>query len=1335
MEYVSLPHRVATSGLPPDRYHVLQQIQAGSVLTVPPIPTFVSREGELRELSRMWEAAHHGKGSVALVCGEAGVGKSRLLSQLVQTVQMDGFPACLATAHGQPGSSFPGLRALLRALPRTPSQRQPETLFSQLYPSRLALFDKFVDLVAEQTVQSPFLLCIDDVADTDLSSADALAYLIRSVHELPILVVFAATTTCPTEFSHGDYTRNSTFQVIHQSVRQSSRGQRIQLGPMDRANVFRMVQRAFNRSVAKQVCHSVYQWSHGNPALVLSALCALTQQRVVVRDESGWTAVSSVQFPLTSTEGSIAHLLKESTQIVIGAASILFGPFTQQDIAYLVEEYWEEKTPVIVQEELYNAIRLQILTSRDNVFLFTDPQVRQKIYRATDESNRQKWHQRMFARLETLPRSTEHLIRGASHQWTGKSNNCDVQFACAAANALLRVHDYHQSALWLERAITHIRDTQTKRTLLEKLARLYSLTENQLEATNIYVRLLALGTDAPETYIDYCLQLSEVTVHKTGPNSPIPVLMKALQHSRQHCHPIQESVCQLRLGLIHYQHGDYRAALEHAIAGQLVTLPLKTPSTLAQLKQLQGVVMMAEASPAEATPVLKESLTLAKSADSGDLIAPILHDLARAAILQGDYPSAITSLHEAMASARAVGDAKVNAQLLDSLGSAYYFLGDWQNARDIWEKHRRIAEQNGLWQQLCNALNTLGCLYRELGQFDQALDALEQAQHRIENPKDSAKTEQTSARILANKGEVLFRRGNLVEANNCYQKALHKFELVNSLFDIVETKRRLCELDLATGKFQRAADRAIGLVQTAKDAKQHKEAGALYRIIATALRMQGDLDSASWFLDQARSCSAVVGSKYETAKIKLEAGELAVAFGHPDDADQLFYAAIEDFMSMGAQWAVTHAQARKQAIFWPRSSSASVQSRDGLTLIAEIARAANTLELDPFLNVAIDNMLEFAGFDRGFILLLNGSNQPVVRTRRIRPGTKTFARDDAEFSGTIVRRVAATRKAIAITDAHQDDSLCGQTSIVSLQLRQILCAPIFTRDRVTGIVYLDSCDAPKLSVNTSLLNALASQISLAIENSHLRAAERRRSELTSILAHEIRNPLASVLGFSEIGQKQNPDCSTGSGELFNHIRRESQRLRRVVDNIVELVRHESGYAQWCIKPFDITQLVSEIVQSYIPQCNAKNVSIDVQTKKQCGPVLGDPDRIAQVLTNLVSNAIKFTPSGGIVQIVAQRECNNNHFLKNREDTNPPVSPPRHQEYIRIDVKDSGPGMDEEVRSYVFQDLGKRGDVAFASSLGLGLYISKEIITRHGGSIWVDSAPQKGSTFSFRIPAS
>lgn len=233
-------------------------------------------------------------------------------------------------------------------------------------------------------------------------------------------------------------------------------------------------------------------------------------------------------------------------------------------------------------------------------------------------------------------------------------------------------------------------------------------------------------------------------------------------------------------------------------------------------------------------------------------------------------------------------------------------------------------------------------------------------------------------------------------------------------------------------------------------------------------------------------------------------------------------------------------------------------------------------------------------------------------------------------------------------------------------------------------------------------------------NEHLKRMYEARTEFTSIVSHELRTPLASIktaidLVFKKILGPINPDQE----EVLGRAKKNVDRLKRLIDDILDLTKMESGKLNMNFMMNDIRQVVREVVE--IQKDFAKTRGLYIKTNFDSVPnVTFDSDRIIQVLNNFVSNAIKFTKQGGITIHVTDRS---------------------KEGHVLISIMDTGKGIAEENLSKLFQKFYQieSAEENEEGGTGLGLAICKEIILKHGGEIWVESQLGKGSIFYFTLP--
>ncbi|MHB9111268.1 MAG: PAS domain-containing sensor histidine kinase [Thermoleophilia bacterium] len=229
--------------------------------------------------------------------------------------------------------------------------------------------------------------------------------------------------------------------------------------------------------------------------------------------------------------------------------------------------------------------------------------------------------------------------------------------------------------------------------------------------------------------------------------------------------------------------------------------------------------------------------------------------------------------------------------------------------------------------------------------------------------------------------------------------------------------------------------------------------------------------------------------------------------------------------------------------------------------------------------------------------------------------------------------------------------------------------------------------------------------------SEYKEIDRVKSDFVATVSHELRTPLTSILGFSKTLLRTDASFSDASRQSFLlEIVREGERLARLIEDVLSVSRIEAGNMRLDLKPVVAAPTVNQVVKSVARMTSIHEFVIDVP--EDLPRVNADPDKLYQVLLNLVVNAIKYSPDGGPITVTASRSGTN----------------------VLFGVRDEGVGISSEHLPHVFERfyraaLGKGA----AAGTGLGLYVSKSLLEQMGGRIWVDSEFEKGSRFFFELP--
>jgi len=240
----------------------------------------------------------------------------------------------------------------------------------------------------------------------------------------------------------------------------------------------------------------------------------------------------------------------------------------------------------------------------------------------------------------------------------------------------------------------------------------------------------------------------------------------------------------------------------------------------------------------------------------------------------------------------------------------------------------------------------------------------------------------------------------------------------------------------------------------------------------------------------------------------------------------------------------------------------------------------------------------------------------------------------------------------------------------------------------------------------------------------LRRLENIRKDFVANVSHELRTPLTSIKGYVEAlldGGKDDPETSV---RFLDIILKQSDRLNLILEDLLQLSKIESGQVQFKQEPLHIGSVVERTIAMVKPLADKKHHRLSSQIAADLPLISGDQERLVQVLANLVDNAIKYTPEGGLITVAARRIP----VAKNTAD--------EQRDGIELTVTDTGIGIPERDRPRVFERF-YRVDKARSRELGgtgLGLAIVKHIVEGHGGQVWVEGNVPTGSRFVVRLPA-
>jgi signal transduction histidine kinase/putative methionine-R-sulfoxide reductase with GAF domain len=285
--------------------------------------------------------------------------------------------------------------------------------------------------------------------------------------------------------------------------------------------------------------------------------------------------------------------------------------------------------------------------------------------------------------------------------------------------------------------------------------------------------------------------------------------------------------------------------------------------------------------------------------------------------------------------------------------------------------------------------------------------------------------------------------------------------------------------------------------------------------------------------------------------------------------------------------------------------------------------------------------------------------------------------------------------------------------------------PIRREADVIGLLLLESISDSQQDV--AFLNRLSDHAAIAISNAQLYAevqqANEAKSEFVSFVAHELKNPMTSIKGYTELLAAGAVGPINEMQNNFLHtIRSNVERMSTLVSDLNDNSKIEAGRLRLDYKAVELSDVVDEVTRSTSRQIEDKKQEIELQVPESLPPVWADQTRVSQVLTNLVSNAYKYTPEGGKIIVGAKVSANQ-------------WDPEGAAQVVHIWVKDNGIGISLEDQQKIFSKFFRSDDqkAREAPGTGLGLNITRSLVEMQGGKIWFDSEFRKGTTFHFTVP--
>jgi len=401
------------------------------------------------------------------------------------------------------------------------------------------------------------------------------------------------------------------------------------------------------------------------------------------------------------------------------------------------------------------------------------------------------------------------------------------------------------------------------------------------------------------------------------------------------------------------------------------------------------------------------------------------------------------------------------------------------------------------------------------------------------------------------------------------------------------------------------------------------------------------------------------------------------------------------------------------------------ESKERLVLVNKLGKIiSSSLDIQEVYEGFADELRKLMDVDWATIAFIEGDKLRFVALST-KIGTVWERGKVLPLSGTAIEWVAHHKQALVESDLAQERKFWTGEEHVKQGIRSIICLPLMTKGEVFAALIIASRRPDAYGRRElALLEQVSTQISGAIDNARLYRLERKqrleleeqaqiRSQFIAALTHELQSPLTSMLASGGLLAEQvQKDYPAPVVRLAQNILDSCHSLEAKLGELFDLAKGEVGILELELEPLDPLPLLQDVASRFSPVIQSKGQSFTLDSPPSLPWIKADGERLEQVLTNLLSNATKFTLKGGNIVLRAQKRGND----------------------LVIQVQDNGIGIPEEKQRRLFEPYYRaRVDEHKFPGLGLGLTLCKQLVELHGGKIWVKSEEGKGSTFSFSLP--
>ncbi|MBN1220230.1 MAG: GAF domain-containing protein [Anaerolineae bacterium] len=427
-------------------------------------------------------------------------------------------------------------------------------------------------------------------------------------------------------------------------------------------------------------------------------------------------------------------------------------------------------------------------------------------------------------------------------------------------------------------------------------------------------------------------------------------------------------------------------------------------------------------------------------------------------------------------------------------------------------------------------------------------------------------------------------------------------------------------------------------------------------------------------------------------------------------------------MTFGAQAAIVIENAQ---IFTSTDQALAERIQELQTLQVFDQSLQTSLDLNVVLDMSLTHLMDSLGVSMGLIGVVSNEDEPepgiyLLAQHGMPTEMGRYRKDPWPLTRGILGRVARTGEIAWINDITRAEYYVPKNH----RTRSLLAVPVMREDRVIAVIDLESTDPDYFtSEDVAFVKLLASHAAIAIDNARLfeqvKEANDAKTEFMNIASHELKIPMTSIKGYTKLLQMGGGGMLSAEqqNEFLQIITNSVDRMARLVNDLLDVSRIEAGRIRLEITDVQMADVIKEVIEAVRTQIDKKQQQLTLDVSDDLPRLRADYNRMVQIVTNLVSNAYKYTPEGGTITVTAK--------------------PYQNEEWdgVMVTVIDTGYGMSEEDQAQLFTTFFRSADqnIRDEPGTGLGLSITKNMVETHGGELTFESKLGQGSAFTFTLP--